>query len=184
VTARVLGEASLVCSSYERPAALPKIRPSSEKPMLEYLNVDSGWRTAPSRTDSSSNASLFGNGRPCVQKVASTPSRVTPAEFETSSRTETLARGEPASVSSGSHAAAVLSSRSLPASTSCMTAVAVEVLECEATRKRCAVVSLSPVSRFETPCALLNWTVPLNRTATCAPGTRSFQRRYSSQEST
>ena len=100
--------------------------------MFVYLNVASGWRTAPSRMASSSNASSSGNGRLCAQKVASTPSRMTPAECETSSRTVASASGEPASASSGIHDPAVSSSRSLPASTSCMMAVAVKVLECEA----------------------------------------------------
>ncbi len=160
------------------------ISPSNENPMLEYLNVASGWRTAPSRMDISSNASSFGNGRPCAQKVESTPSRMTPAEFETSPRTVTFASGEPASANSGIHDPAVSSSRSLPASTSCMIAVAVNVLEWEAMRKRCDVVSGSPVWRFATPYALLNCTLPSNQTATCAPGAQSFQTRYSSQEST
>ncbi len=60
---------------------------------------------------------------------------------------------------------------------SCITAVAVKILECEATRKIWSVVSVSPVPIFETPYALLNWTSPSNQTATCAPGARSFQTR-------
>ena len=64
------------------------------------------------------------------------------------------------------------SSRIRPASTSCRTTVAVNVLECDATWKRCPGVSGVPVAASATPTAAESTSSPPERTATWTPGTR------------
>lgn len=61
--------------------------------------------------------------------------------------------------------------------------MAVKVLECEAIRNRCPVVSGAPVPTSATPSAVDSTTRSPTRTAACTPGTRSRRRWCSSQDS-
>ena len=75
------------------------------------------------------------------------------------------------------------SRRRRPCSTSRMTAVAVNVLECEAMRKRWRGVSGVPDSTSARPWALDSTTSPSWRIAACTPGMRSNCWRNASHES-
>src|SRR5690606_18160739 len=72
--------------------------------------------------------------------------------------------------SSGTWVPTGSSRRSSPRSTSCMTSTPVNVLECEAMRKRWSLVSFSPVSTSAVPQARSTSTSPRRPTASWRPG--------------
>src|SRR6266508_1041173 len=118
--------------------------------MFEYLNRSLAGSTAESAERStSSSAARSGNGTASCQKSPSRLSRVTPAAWLSRSRSVDSPSVVPDS--SGTCVAAVSSSRRRPCSASCMTAVAVNVLECEAIRNRCLSVSGSSRSTSAWP---------------------------------
>ena len=84
-----------------------------------------------------------GSARNSCQKSPSQPSRTRPLPWASTSRTVTRPAGAPARKARWSPSRS--SSRSRPSSTSCSIAVAVKVFEWEAMRKRCEVVSATPV---------------------------------------
>src|SRR3954469_6200032 len=149
--------------------------------MLEYLKCSLRPRTAPSPVAIAVSRSSSGNGCSSCQWSQSRPSRMTPPWWPSSSRTVASASAEPASA--GTHRPTGSSSRIRPASTSCRTAMAVNVLECDAMRNRWPVVSRSPVSTSATPSAVSSTSRSPTRTAACTPGTRARRRWWSSQDS-
>src|SRR3954449_12253553 len=149
--------------------------------MLEYLKCSLRPRTAPSPVAIAVSRSSSGNGCSSCQWSQSRPSRMTPLWWPSSSRTVTSASAEPASA--GTHRPTGSSSRIRSSSTNCRTAVAVNVLECDAMRNRWPVVSRSPVSTSATPSAVSSTSRSPTRTAACTPGTLARRRWWSSQDS-
>ena len=144
--------------------------------MLEYLNRSLRSITAALASAAIANSpSRSGKSRQPCQKSPSSLSRITPPPWLSSSPTVTAATGLPAS--SGTRSPSVSSSRSRPCSSSCRTATAAKLLECEAIRNRCCSVNASPVSRFALPKAADSTGTPRSAIATCTPGTRRNQRR-------
>src|SRR3954447_11749890 len=149
--------------------------------MFEYLKCSLRPSTPPSPVAIAVSPASSGNGCSSCQWSQSRPSRTTPPWWPSSSRTVTSASAQPARA--GTHRSIGSSSRIRPASTSCRTAVAVNVLECDAMRNRWPVVSRSPVSTSATPSAVSSTSRSPTRTAACTPGTRARRRWWSSQDS-
>ena len=163
------------------PTAASITAPSREKPTLEYLNRSLRGSTVASSAAMRRNAGASGNGWTSCQWSPSRPSRVTPPPWASSSRSVTRPTGSPtAPAASGATSS---SSRRSPRSASCTTAVAVNVLECEAMRKRWSVVSGVPASTSARPWALDSTISSPNRTAAWTPGIRSRTARYASHVS-
>ena len=116
--------------------------PSNEKPMFEYLKRSLRASTAPSSTAMRARVAASGNGRTSCQWSPSRPSRTSPPPWASSSRRVTPAIAAPDT--DGSHCPTVSSRRSTPRSARRTTAVAVNVFEWEAMRKRWSVVRAVP----------------------------------------
>ena len=140
--------------------------------MLEYLKRSLRASTAASSVAMSSSVERSGNARASCQKSPSQPSRTTPAPWASSSRTRTSASGVPSR--SASQRPTGSSSRRRPCSTSRMTAVAVNVLECEAMRKRWPGVS--GVRRLDVGQAVRRSTARRHRRGGSPPGRRGCGR--------
>src|SRR5699024_8032146 len=146
--------------------------------MFEYCRCSPASAfTAPVRAISSSR-SRSGNGVPSRHQRESSESRVSPAEWESRSRSVRSATGEPASSSTWSPT--VSSSRSRPCSLSRMIASAVNVLECEAIRRRCVVRSGIPADSSAEPTATSAISSPSCQIAAWKPDWRCARRTVSS----
>src|SRR5699024_4604167 len=138
---------------------------------------DASAFTAPVRAISSSR-SRSGNGVPSRHQRESSESRVSPAEWESRSRSVRSATGDPAS--SPTWSPTVSSSRSRPCSLSRMIASAVNVFEWEAIRRRCVVRSGIPADSSAEPTATSATSSPSCQIAAWKPGWRCSRRTVSS----